>query len=131
MNVEEVLWDDWHVVAEWDHLLKMEVHQTALFEVPLSIMREGESDAVVMRTDTGETVNAAIKYGHVWACLGTPERDIVSFQLAEEDDRICVSGGSIQVAISGLRIVENFLDIGHLPFVHHGYLGEEPHTEVP
>ena len=29
-----------------------------------------------------------------------------------------------------MRAVENFLDMGHFPFVHTGLLGEEPHTEV-
>ena len=30
-----------------------------------------------------------------------------------------------------LRVVENFLDMAHLPYVHTGILGQEPHTEVP
>jgi phenylpropionate dioxygenase-like ring-hydroxylating dioxygenase large terminal subunit len=34
------------------------------------------------------------------------------------------------VKVSGLRAVENFLDMGHFPFIHTGWLGEEPHTEV-
>jgi phenylpropionate dioxygenase-like ring-hydroxylating dioxygenase large terminal subunit len=32
---------------------------------------------------------------------------------------------------SGLRVVENFLDMAHFPYVHTGILGDEPHTEVP
>jgi phenylpropionate dioxygenase-like ring-hydroxylating dioxygenase large terminal subunit len=32
---------------------------------------------------------------------------------------------------SGLRVVENFLDMAHFPFVHTNILGAEPHTEVP
>jgi phenylpropionate dioxygenase-like ring-hydroxylating dioxygenase large terminal subunit len=34
------------------------------------------------------------------------------------------------VAVSGLRAVENFLDLGHLAIVHSGLLGEEPYTEI-
>ncbi len=34
------------------------------------------------------------------------------------------------VNASGLRIVENFLDMAHFPFVHTNILGAEPHTEV-
>ena len=34
------------------------------------------------------------------------------------------------VATSAPRAVENFLDMGHFPYVHGGVLGEEPHTEV-
>ena len=39
--------------------------------------------------------------------------------------------GAIHVRASGLRIVENFLDMAHFPFVHTDILGSEPHTEVP
>ncbi len=35
-----------------------------------------------------------------------------------------------RVRTSGLRIVENFLDMAHFPFVHTDILGAEPHTEV-
>ena len=30
----------------------------------------------------------------------------------------------------GPRIIENFLDVGHFPFVHAGFLGDPGHTEV-
>ena len=32
---------------------------------------------------------------------------------------------------SGLRLVENFLDMAHFPYIHTDVLGAEPHTEVP
>jgi phenylpropionate dioxygenase-like ring-hydroxylating dioxygenase large terminal subunit len=32
---------------------------------------------------------------------------------------------------SGLRVVENFLDMAHFPFVHTGILGDENHADVP
>jgi phenylpropionate dioxygenase-like ring-hydroxylating dioxygenase large terminal subunit len=41
-----------------------------------------------------------------------------------------VSAGSIRVATSGLRVIENFLDMAHFPFVHTDILGAEPLTEV-
>ena len=53
------------------------------------------------------------------------------FPKPNEDDRYVLTGGSIAVRVSGLRAVENFLDMGHFPFVHTGWLGDEPHTEVP
>ena len=34
------------------------------------------------------------------------------------------------VESSGPRIIENFLDLAHFPFVHEGFLGQEPYTEV-
>ncbi len=72
----------------------------------------------------------AVKYGFVWVCLGTPQRPIVEFAECEEPGRLLASAGSVRVAVSGLRAVENFLDLSHLAFVHAGFLGEEPHTEI-
>ncbi|MCY4424793.1 MAG: hypothetical protein OXC06_17155 [Acidimicrobiaceae bacterium] len=34
------------------------------------------------------------------------------------------------VESSGPRIIENFLDLAHFPFVREGFLGQEPYTEV-
>ncbi len=49
---------------------------------------------------------------------------------ADEPDRRVVNCGTVAVRASGLRIVENFLDLAHFPFVHTDILGAEPHTEV-
>jgi phenylpropionate dioxygenase-like ring-hydroxylating dioxygenase large terminal subunit len=49
---------------------------------------------------------------------------------ADETDRRVIVCGAISVKTSGLRIVENFLDMAHFPFVHTDILGAEPHTEV-
>ncbi|NIS32033.1 MAG: aromatic ring-hydroxylating dioxygenase subunit alpha, partial [Actinobacteria bacterium] len=48
----------------------------------------------------------------------------------DEPDRRNLNGASIAVRVSAPRAVENFLDMGHFPFVHTDYLGVEPHTEV-
>ncbi len=130
MTIETTLLNDWHVVGELEMLLKSDHHTTALFEIPLRINANNADEIVVIRTDNNQIIPSQIKYEHVWVCLGSPEREIVTFPEAEELDRYCVSGGSIAVHVSGLRVVENFLDLGHLPFVHANYLGSEPYTEV-
>ena len=66
----------------------------------------------------------------VWTTLGEPARDIVDIPEAAEPDRRFVPCGAVTVNASGLRIVENFLDMAHFPFVHTDILGAEPHTEV-
>jgi phenylpropionate dioxygenase-like ring-hydroxylating dioxygenase large terminal subunit len=71
-----------------------------------------------------------VRYGFVWICLGVPTRPIVDFAEYHEPDRLSGTAGSVRVAVSGLRAVENFLDLSHLAFVHAGFLGEEPHTEI-
>jgi len=71
------------------------------------------------------------KYGCLWTTLGNPERGIVEIAEAFEPDRRYVPCGWIKMRASGLRVVENFLDMAHFPFVHTDILGSEPHTEVP
>jgi phenylpropionate dioxygenase-like ring-hydroxylating dioxygenase large terminal subunit len=70
------------------------------------------------------------RYGMVWTTLGEPARDIVVIPEAAEPDRRFVPCGAVTVNASGLRIVENFLDMAHFPYVHTDILGAEPHTEV-
>lgn len=64
------------------------------------------------------------RYGAVFVCLGNPAESVVPFP--EWDDptyRTYLSGGH-HFRCSGLRAIENFLDVAHLPFVHTGILGE-------
>lgn len=98
------------------------------------------SDLTVVRRDDGElTVTAAgsdaplpliKRWGLVWTTLGTPAGGLFALPEADEDDRRVVNCGTVAVRASGLRIVENFLDMAHFPFVHTDILGAEPHTEV-
>ena len=70
------------------------------------------------------------RYGCLWTTLGTPTTDLLPVPEADETDRRVIVCGAISVKSSGLRIVENFLDMAHFPFVHTDILGAEPHTEV-
>ncbi|QPC94540.1 aromatic ring-hydroxylating dioxygenase subunit alpha [Mesorhizobium sp. INR15] len=128
-NDRELL-NDWHVVADRAALACDTLFLTRLLGVDLAIACKDPGGTAVTRLDTGAAVKSAERYGFIWACLATPWRDIIYIPEANEADRHLVSGGSIAVKVSGLRAVENFLDMGHFPFIHTGWLGEEPHTEV-
>ena len=69
------------------------------------------------------------KYDLVWVCLGEPAGDVPLFHGVDEDYHLVITG-PYDVETSGPRAVENFLDLSHFPFVHTGYLGEEPYTEM-
>jgi phenylpropionate dioxygenase-like ring-hydroxylating dioxygenase large terminal subunit len=71
------------------------------------------------------------RYGCLWTTLGNPNRDVFDIGEADEADRRFVMCGWVRLRTSGPRVVENFLDMAHFPFVHHGILGAEPHTDVP
>jgi phenylpropionate dioxygenase-like ring-hydroxylating dioxygenase large terminal subunit len=97
-------------------------------------------DLVVSRDDAG-AIRVTVKgndaplptrerYGYLWTTLGAPATDLPPIPEADEIDRRVIVCGAISVKTSGLRIVENFLDMAHFPFVHTDILGAEPHTEV-
>lgn len=128
--VDRPLLNDWHVVADRSALTLNSVFTTRLMGHDLQVTLDGRYNLQVVALDTGKEVCSDSRYGFIWACLGRPERDIIYLPETNEADRHLLGGGSIAVRVSGLRAVENFLDMAHFPFVHAGWLSDEPHTEV-
>lgn len=128
--IESVLLDDWYVVAAMETIARARCLKTRLFGVDIAVERLRGDACVVRRLDTDTEIASATRYGLVWASLGTPKQTIVDIAEAEEEGRHILAGGAFGVRVSSLRVIENFLDMGHLPFVHGGYLGAEPHTEI-
>ncbi|WP_315831205.1 aromatic ring-hydroxylating dioxygenase subunit alpha [Bradyrhizobium prioriisuperbiae] len=95
------------------------------------VTRRGADGGIIVTAEAApDPLPARERYGYLWTTLGKPERDVPSIPEADESDRRHVVCGAITVRSSGLRIVENFLDMAHFPFVHTDILGAEPHTEV-
>jgi len=120
--------DDWHVVADSATLQRRHRVPTPLLGKVLSLAID--ADGIACARLGSRLLPTVQRYGLVWTSLGTPRRNIPRFPECEESDRHVVTGGAIGVAASGLRAVENFLDMAHFPFVHTGSLGAEPMTEV-
>ena len=76
------------------------------------------------------TYQAEEHYGLIWVCIGTPARGVLPFPEFHDANLRKVLCGPYQVAASGPRIVENFLDMAHFPFVHEGILGQQPKNAV-
>ncbi len=78
--------------------------------------------------DTAEVIE---KYGLIWLCPGKPLKPL--FELEEELDpsfrRINTEVQKWEVAAT--RMVDNFLDITHFPYVHAGTFGAGQETKVP
>jgi phenylpropionate dioxygenase-like ring-hydroxylating dioxygenase large terminal subunit len=77
-----------------------------------------------------KTYTARERYGMVWVTLGQPAHDIPPFPEWDDAAHRKVACGPYNVRASGPRAIENFLDVGHFPFVHEGYLGDQDHTEI-
>lgn len=130
---DPVALDQWYAVDTCAPVTA-EPRLTRLLGQDLVIRHEHDIPVVREMADDG-TLGAPLpvreRYGCLWTTLGSPGRDIVHIAEAEEEDRRMVICGWAKMRASGLRIVENFLDMAHFPYVHTNVLGAEPHTEVP
>lgn len=101
-----------------------------LLGTDLRVTRDNDGTLTVKAEGRDAPLPLIKRFGLVWATLGTPSGGLFELPEADEPDRRVVNCGSVRVRASGLRIVENFLDLAHFPFVHTDILGAEPHTEV-
>jgi phenylpropionate dioxygenase-like ring-hydroxylating dioxygenase large terminal subunit len=76
------------------------------------------------------TFHAREAHGVVWATLGSGRSEIPRFDLMEDPAHRVLMAGPYRVRASGPRVIENFLDVGHFPFVHEGILGDRSRPEI-
>jgi phenylpropionate dioxygenase-like ring-hydroxylating dioxygenase large terminal subunit len=126
---EKAALDQWYCI---EALQDIAVGRAAsrLLGVDLVIRRDTASDIAATVAGDDTPLPTRQRYGYLWTTLGTPATDLLPIPEAYETDRRLIVCGAISVKASGLRIVENFLDMAHFPFVHTDILGAEPHTEV-
>jgi phenylpropionate dioxygenase-like ring-hydroxylating dioxygenase large terminal subunit len=77
-----------------------------------------------------QTYLAREKYGMVWVCVGEPLGDIPRFPYGEDAAFRLMLAGPYCFRAQGPRVIENFLDVAHLGFVHAGLLGDPQHGEI-
>lgn len=127
-TVEKPTLDQWYCLGNAADL-PFGTSSTRLLGSDLVLSKAADASvAVALRG--GGSIASKLRYGYVWATLGEPERDVVPIPEADETDRRYVACGAVTVKASGPRIVENFLDMAHFPFVHTDILGSESHPEV-
>ena len=140
---DQVALDLWHPVGAVVELAPGTVNETRLLEEPVSygVCADGgihawrstaglPAGSRFAATDLDEPLPVIDSLGYLWTSLGSPEAGLFDLPEFHEPDRHNVWAGSIGVHTSAPRAVENFLDMGHFPYVHSGYLGIEPLTEV-
>lgn len=78
-----------------------------------------------------ERYQAIERYGLIWVSLGAPTHEPPPFPEQEQDGYQFVLCGPFGPVKAGApRIIENFLDVTHFPFVHGGILGDEGRPEI-
>ncbi|WP_432286622.1 aromatic ring-hydroxylating dioxygenase subunit alpha [Aminobacter sp. BA135] len=140
---DPVILNLWHPLAALAEVSAGVVNETVLLEERLSFATDGNGGAAVWRARPGQAsgtpvdignvdgkLPVKIAYGYLWTSLGTPPADLFPIPEYAEADRRKLNAASIGVSVSAPRAIENFLDMGHFPYVHTDILGVEPHTEV-
>jgi phenylpropionate dioxygenase-like ring-hydroxylating dioxygenase large terminal subunit len=116
--------DQWYAVGAMSALAQGS-SETRLLGEDLIVVRRGD----VVAVSSGRPLPVRLDYGMVWTTLGKPP-ELFALPEAAEPDRRNVYCGSVRVRASGLRLIENFLDLAHFPYVHTDILGAEEHPEV-
>lgn len=141
-NIDSLTRDLWQVVAATDEITPGLVETTLLLDTPIAITRDSTGAPIVWRRtdeEQGDEIDPATiterlpvttGYGYIWTSFGNPPAELFPIPEYAEADRVNMSCGSIGIHVSAPRAVENFLDMGHFPYVHTDILGAEPHTEV-
>ncbi len=124
--------NQWHPITSTDVLLSNDINETILLGEPLFYRKTGKFKFIVWKKNNREQESLPVlcSYGYLWVSLGTPPEVLFNFPEFLESDRRNVATGAFGVNVSAGRAIENFLDMGHFPYVHTGILGEEPYTEV-
>ncbi len=140
---DPVILDLWHPIGAVAETPVGIVVETVLLEERVSLAVAPDDTVAVWRArpdlragdkidvaSIGERLPAKVAYGYVWTSLGSPHEDIFPIPEYAEADRRKLNAATIGVNVSAPRAIENFLDMGHFPYVHTDILGVEPHTEV-
>jgi len=141
---DQVILNQWYPLAAIVELRPGISYQTVLLEVEVGFGVAVDGELIAWRLDCvfitagnplpsdGIIHPLLVKsaYGYFWTSLSSDPKELFSIPETDEPNRRNLNAGSIGVATSGPRAIENFLDLGHFPFVHAGVLGSEPHTEV-
>jgi len=89
------------------------------------------ADASVPPTATLQSLHVSERYGLVWLCPGEPRFDIPPIAQDEDASFRRINTPVERWAVSATRMVDNFLDIAHFPWVHRGTFGDGVEQLVP
>ena len=125
---DPVILDQWHPLTDLERAVAGVEYESTLLGERVAYTF-GPDDEPSAWTSTRQLPTRR-QYGYLWACLGSPPLELFDLPEFNESDRRNIHVASFGIHCSAPRSVENFLDLSHLPFVHDGWLGEQPHTEV-
>ena len=78
-----------------------------------------------------QSLQVADRYGLIWLCPGQPRSDIPLIVEDADEAYRRINNPVDEWDVSATRMVDNFLDISHFPFVHRGTFGDGVEQQVP
>lgn len=120
----------WQVIAPIEAVRPGGELRTVLLGEPIIATRTEAGPRVVRKAAPDVPLAVLERYGFIWTSFAETPKPLFPLPEYDEADRRNVVAASFGVAVSAPRAVENFLDMGHFPYVHTDILGAEPHTEV-
>ena len=129
---DPVLWNDWHPVASLRQLTLTPGLCVRLLGVDIMVWHDaaGMARAACAMPAQNSALHCAVKYGLVWVSLGDPPHTVPPFPEADAGMTHAVCGPFAGVRAHGPRLIENYLDAAHFPFVHAGVLGDPARPQI-
>jgi len=81
------------------------------------------SGAAVPPTAHLPCVSVEERYGLVWICPGTPSQPLAAMPWEDDPAFRRINTGIEPWSVSAVRMVDNFMDVSHFPYVHIGTFG--------
>ena len=135
--------NQWYAIAALDEIPAGRAVHTELLDVPISYSLDHDGAPRAWLTQDSLPAGAPVDarsletplptlpdYGYLWTTVGEPADGLFEIPETAEPDRRILNACTFGIFTSGPRAIENFLDMGHLPFVHPGVLGQQPFTEI-
>ena len=135
--------NQWYAITALDEIPVGRAVRSELLGVPMSYCLDHDGAPLAWLTQDSLPAGAPVDartleaplptlddYGYLWTTVGEPGGGLFDIPETAEPDRRILNAGTFGIFTSGPRAVENFLDMGHLPFVHPGVLGQQPFTEI-
>ncbi|MFC7519019.1 aromatic ring-hydroxylating dioxygenase subunit alpha [Herbaspirillum sp. GCM10030257] len=134
-SLDENVLNDWFAVTSIERLDAEIRVQTVLLGQPIIVWRDKthglHANERMPDNLNGREFAVQQRHGFIWVSLGAPRKELFALPEFDEPGRRFINAGTFGVKSSGLRVIENFLDMGHFPYVHTDILGKDPHSEVP
>ncbi len=77
-----------------------------------------------------ESFKVAERYGIVWVAFAEKPSPLPTFKFVEDPTYRRILAGPYRFRAKGTRVMENFLDVGHLGVVHAGTLGDPTNRQI-